>query len=301
MDTRSFPPILPWSVARFIPRCACDEETHLPRDHAQAALVLIGHGSSRRPEAAAATTRLAQELAGRKLFAEVAACYWKQPPFVAEALDLVFADEVYLVPNFAGEGYFTREAIPKALGLTGPVTEIERNGKKRRIHYTDPVGKHPGIAEIILRRAKGILQERKIDPNHTTLALIGHGSKKPGGSGQTARALAESIAANAPFAQVIALFLEEPPEVAHWPKWVANPNVLVEPLLIGEGLHGGEDLPPMFGLDPDDWTRRDDDALFSQAHGRDIWFFRGIGSDPEIVDVALDIIARHDEAAKRPI
>jgi len=47
-------------------------------------------------------------------------------------------DDIYVVPNFISEGYFTRTVIPRELELTGPVTQ--RDG--RTIKYCEPVGNH---------------------------------------------------------------------------------------------------------------------------------------------------------------
>ena len=109
-----------------------------------AALVLVGHGSVRNTHSSVPTRRLAEILRRRDLFAEVTACFWKESPPLREALTRINAAEVFVVPNFAGVGYFTHEVIPREMGLSGPVTRVaDARGEMRCIHYTPPVGAHP--------------------------------------------------------------------------------------------------------------------------------------------------------------
>ena len=65
-----------------------------------------------------------------------------------EALYMIDAEEVYVVPDFISEGYFTKEVIPRELELTGPTTKI--HGKT--VHYCDPVGIHPSMTSLILQQ-----------------------------------------------------------------------------------------------------------------------------------------------------
>jgi len=245
-------------------------------DWRQAALVLAGHGSARNPDSRLPTERLAEEIAGRGLFAEVAACYLKEPPFVSEALDLVRAETVFVVPNFAGAGHLTRVELPRAMGLDGPLTV--RDG--RRIHYAEPVGSHPGIPALLRRRIDAAAVAAGLAPATTTVLVVGHGSARPS-SAATPEAVAASLRAGSPYAAVVTAYLEQEPRVADWPRLVDSPGVVVAPLLIAEGLHGSEDLPPLFGL-----GRGDAGPVVS--HGRTVTMCRGIGSDPEIVEIILD-------------
>ena len=105
------------------------------------ALLIVGHGSTVNPDSSAPTLRHAVEIRRRGMFAEVACCFWKEEPSLRDAL-LFFRDEtireVYVVPNFISEGYFTRTVIPRELELTGtrnsppkrPDLEILQAGRK---------------------------------------------------------------------------------------------------------------------------------------------------------------------------
>ncbi len=252
-----------------------------------AALVLAGHGSARNPDSRLPTERLAAEIATRGIFAEVAACFLKEPPFIESALSLVSAREVYVVPNFAGTGHITRTQLPGALGLTGSLTR--RDG--RRIHYTQPVGSHPVIPDLLRNRMEAIASGARLDRSRLGILLIGHGSSRPGSS-STTEDVAAALRAKSDYAEVATAYLEQEPSVRDWPRLVSSPVVIAAPLLMAEGLHGSEDLPPLFGI-----PRGGSGP--AQIHGRTVFLCRGIGSDPEIVDVILDRVAECDKLASQ--
>ena len=62
-----------------------------------------------------------------------------------------FADEtirdVFVVPNFISEGYFTQTVIPRELELAGRIT-TRANGQIWI--YCEPVGNNPLVTELLL-------------------------------------------------------------------------------------------------------------------------------------------------------
>lgn len=242
---------------------------------ADAALLLVGHGSSRIPASRTTTERLAREVAAQGRFAEVRACFWKEDPMVA--LDLVAARRVFVVPNFAGDGIFTRELIPKRLGLSGLRTCLDG----REVIYTAPVGCHPGIAGLLKRRALVHCRSHGIAPAKTAILVIGHGSRRPGMVSTTPAEVAARLAADAVFAEVRVAYIEQDPAVGDWPALVSAPVVLAQPLLVSEGMHASEDLPPVFGL-----TTPTGGPV--QVAGRTVWLMDGIGRDRQVVAMILD-------------
>ena len=60
------------------------------------------------------------EIARRGVFGEVYCAFWKEEPSLRQVLHMVDADDIYVVPNFISEGYFTQTVIPRELGLTVP-------------------------------------------------------------------------------------------------------------------------------------------------------------------------------------
>ena len=82
------------------------------------ALLIVGHGSTVNPDSSMPSLAHASEIRRRNLFADVACAFWKEEPSLRDAT-FFFADpairEVYVVPNFISEGYFTETVIPREL------------------------------------------------------------------------------------------------------------------------------------------------------------------------------------------
>jgi sirohydrochlorin ferrochelatase len=76
----------------------------------------------------------------------------------------------------------------------------------------------------------------------TTVLLVAHGSSKDDASRQAALAVATEIEREGRFAGVETAFLEEPPFLDEALRTVPGPAVVIG-LFVGEGMHGGEDLP----------------------------------------------------------
>ena len=89
-----------------------------------AALLLLGHGSTLNADSSAPTYQHAEEIRRRGVFAEVHVGFWKEEPNFRQALRQTSCRTVYVVPNFISSGYFTEQVIPRELGLAGPITQI---------------------------------------------------------------------------------------------------------------------------------------------------------------------------------
>ncbi|HUR45292.1 MAG TPA: CbiX/SirB N-terminal domain-containing protein, partial [Candidatus Saccharimonadales bacterium] len=126
---------------------------------ADAALVLVGHGSTLNAESAAPTYQHADELRRRGIFAQVVECFWKQEPAIAAVLRGVFVRRVFIVPLFISEGYFTEEVIPRELGfLDAGKIKFNRNRRQgdQTLYYCGPVGTHDSMTDVLLARAREV-------------------------------------------------------------------------------------------------------------------------------------------------
>ena len=85
----------------------------LQENFSNAALVLLGHGSTKNADSSAPVFQHAAELRGRKIFAEVREAFWKQEPQVKNVLTEVTAPRVFIVPLFISEGYFSAVEFTK--------------------------------------------------------------------------------------------------------------------------------------------------------------------------------------------
>ena len=179
-----------------------------------AALLIVGHGSTVNPDSSAPTWTHAREIQSRNIFADVQCAFWKEEPSLRDAR-FFFADrtirEVFVVPNFISEGYFTQTVIPRELELKGPVT-TRANGQTWI--YCEPVGNNPIVTELLLARAHEIAPD--VEPTETALLIVAHGTELNDNSAIAAKREAERIRARGEFASVGNAYMEEPPLIADW-------------------------------------------------------------------------------------
>ena len=243
-----------------------------------AALVLVGHGSTRHPDGAAPVLALAEQIRQLGRFAQVEAVFMKQEPSLASVEARLHSPLVIVVPVFAGKGYYTDTVIPREMGLTGAVTL--RDG--RRYLYTPPAGTHRRIPGLLACRAEGVANAAGMTVAESSLLLIAHGSSRPGGAGETPRAIAAAMAAMNRFAQVELVFLEQEPKAADWAALVRCRHVVALPLLVAQGMHASLDIPPLFGL-----AKGETGPIEAQGHR--VVLATGIGAEPDLVEVILEM------------
>src|SRR5215468_1170062 len=215
-----------------------------PKD--KTALLIVAHGSTVNPDSSAPTVAHAAEIRRRKIFADVEYAFWKEEPSLRDALFLFGPEsirEVYVVPNFISEGYFTQTVVPRELELNGPITK-RSNGQIWR--YCEPVGNHPLMTELLLKRAREVAPDAA--PAETSLLIVAHGTDLNENSAVAAKREAEKIRALGRYAAVLNVYMEEPPLVSDWQKLTQTPNVVVVPFFISDGLHSYEDIPRLLGI-----------------------------------------------------
>jgi sirohydrochlorin cobaltochelatase len=269
------------------------------------ALLIVAHGSTVNPDSSAPTLAHAIEIRRRKVFAAVACAFWKEEPSLRDALFLFDPEsirEVCVVPNFISEGYFTQTVVPRELELNGPITK-RSNGQVWK--YCDPVGNHPLMTELLLKRAREIAPA--VDPVETSLLIVAHGTDLNENSAVAAKREAEKIRALGKYATVLNVYMEEPPLVSDWRKLTKTPNVVVVPFFISDGLHSYEDIPVLLGIATVTKSSgsatgsldfaRDDGAC---GHGevfrrnpyrvdrRSLFYAPSIGTDPGFADIIIE-------------
>lgn len=261
---------------------------HRPRPNA--ALILVAHGSSRNAGSSRPTIEHAEALRQRGLFAEVATAFWKEGPPMAEVLASVRSREVFIVPNFISEGYFTRAVLPREFGLTGPVTE---RGGDQRIYYCKPVGSHASMTGALRHRALTALGAGG-DPAQACVLILGHGTERDANSAVAIHRQVDALAGLALFGEVRAAFLDQEPAIARWRELTARREVVAVPFFISNGQHCLEDIPAALGLrGPGEPPLREEDVgRGPRTMGdRRLWYTPAIGTEPHIADVILDLVA----------
>ena len=260
-------------------------------DATAAGLLIVGHGSTVNPDSSAPTLANAREIRQRNLFANVQCAFWKEEPSLRDArflFDPEVIREVYVVPNFISEGYFTQTVIPRELGLNGRVTK-RSTGQVWK--YCQPVGNHPSMTNLLLERAQAISPD--VEPAETSLLIVAHGTDLNENSATAAKREAEKIRALGKYAAVLNVYMEEPPLVSEWRKLTDTPNVVIVPFFISDGLHSYEDIPVLLGIVKE--TPRSispSDAVFQRnpyrIDNRSLFYASAIGTDPGVADIIVE-------------
>ena len=265
----------------------------------EAALLIVGHGSTVNPDSSAPSVAHATALRARGIFREVAACFWKEEPSLRDALfffDEPEIREVYVVPNFISEGYFTQTVIPRELELASRLT-TRPGGQLWK--YCEPVGNHPAVTELLLRRAQEIAPG--VPEAQTTLLIVGHGTALNDQSAIAAKREVENIGALGRYASVQNAYMEEEPLITDWARLTTTPHVVVVPFFISDGLHSYQDIPVLLGIEPGPTAAASQQAIFRrnphQLQGRNLYYASAIGTEPQFAEIILEQAAAFDNAA----
>jgi sirohydrochlorin cobaltochelatase len=260
---------------------------------ANAALLIVAHGSTVNPDSSAPTLEHAAEIRRREVFANVGCAFWKEEPSLRDALFLFDPEtirEVYVVPNFISEGYFTQTVVPRELELNGRITK-RSNGQIWK--YCEPAGNHPSMTSLLLKRAHDVAPD--IDPAETSLLIVAHGTDLNENSAVAAKREAGRIGALGKYAAVLNVYMEEAPLVADWQRLTRTPNVVVVPFFISDGLHSYEDIPVLLGIangGAKTGSRATGGEVFRtnpyKVDGRSLFYAPSIGTDPGFADIILD-------------
>jgi sirohydrochlorin cobaltochelatase len=276
-------------------------------DFADAALVLLGHGSTLDAGAGAPVWQHAASLRLGRQFGEAREAFWKQEPRVAGVLAKIALPRVFVVPLFISEGFFSDVVIPRELGVgdaePGKWPRIRRSAGQT-LFYCQPVGTHPGMGALVLDRAREVVARfpfpRAPRPQDTALFVAGHGTSRNPSSRLAIERQADWVRGLDLYAEVHAAFLEEEPRIARCWRRTAAKHAVVVPFFIGDGPHVRADIPVMLG----ESERRVRERLGlgqttwrnpTEREGRLIWLSASVGSHPELANV---ILARVEDALR---
>jgi len=269
-------------------------------DFKDAALVLVGHGSTLNAESGAPTWQHAETLRARGDFAQVLACFWKQEPFLSGVLRGVFARRVFIVPLFISDGYFTEEVIPRELGFCARGEKVSarvRQAGDQTLHYARPVGTHPSMTGVLLAKAASVIKQHPSDapphPRETALFIAGHGTGNNENSRKTIERQVELIRQRDLYAEVHPAFMEEEPLIEKCYAIARSAYMIMIPFFISDGLHSYEDIPVMLGEDPavvkqryrlgqPTWNNP------TKRQEKTVWYSSSIGSEPCLVEVIME-------------
>src|SRR5438876_420627 len=268
------------------------------------ALLIVGHGSTVNPDSSAPTLAHAAEIRRRNIFGDVACAFWKEEPSLRDAIFLFDPNtikNVYVVPNFISEGYFTQTVIPRELELNGKVTT---RATGQTWHYGEPVGNHPLMTELLVPRVREIAPD--VPENQTSLLIVAHGTDLNENSAVAAKREAERIRALGSYANVLNVYMEEFPLVSDWGVLTNTPNVVVVPFFISDGLHSYEDIPVLLGI-IDGGSTSSAEAKYEEVFrrgpykidDRSLFYARSIGTDARVADIIVEQAAAGETSGSR--
>jgi sirohydrochlorin cobaltochelatase len=205
----------------------------------RAGLLLCSHGVAGGPGLAAWHGRT---IARMGLFGQVRACCLKGRPRPAQAIARMDPRQIIVFPLFMAEGYATATLLPQELARIGPGAE--------RITLCRPLGSHPGLADLMVRMARRTCRERGWPVGETALVVMGHGTARAAGAGETALGHARRIAGSGAFPEAAAAFLDQPPSLEATLSRLRQRHRVVVGLFADQGGHGREDVPRLLARHP---------------------------------------------------
>ena len=250
------------------------------------ALVIVGHGSHLNEDSSLPVYEHAEHIRQTGEYDEVVECFWKEEPSMRHALDTVESDEVYVVPAFISEGYFTQQVIPREFGLDGPVTE---KGSKT-VFYAGPLGTFEKMADVILERTEDLMRDKETSGGSTALVLLGHGTAMNKNSSGVIYLNAERIRERGLYDKVVEAFLDQDPEVGEVVGSVEADNVILIPVFVADGWHTRETIPEDLEL-TGEVTHREDRTIFYGAP---------VGTHPSMANL-ISARARELESLEAPV
>jgi sirohydrochlorin cobaltochelatase len=261
------------------------------------ALVIAAHGSHLNAGSSTPTFDHADTIRAVGAFDAVRECFWKEQPHFREVLRTVEADEVYVVPLFISEGYFTEQVIPRELrldewdpdqwdsdGTAATHATLTAADTGQTVHYCGPVGTHDSMSDVIVQRAESVTGDPDVGAG-VGLAVVGHGTERNENSAKAIEYHADRIRDRGRFDEVKALFMDEDPEVDDVADFFTTDDVVVVPLFVADGYHTQEDIPEDMGL-TDDYRAGWDTPTTVEGHR--IWYSGAVGTEPLLADVVLE-------------
>jgi sirohydrochlorin cobaltochelatase len=240
------------------------------------ALLLIGHGSARYPDAGSAMLRHADKLRAGGRFREVEVALLNGPPSVADALGRIDAATIRVVPFFMEDGYFCRVAVPRAIAAV--VVGEGKGTMTGRIMMSPPVGVHDGMAGLIERQALTTCASSGVPSRTAAVLVVGHGSTDLPGRALALHRHASRVAATELFARVETACLEEAPFVADALQGLRAHPVVVIGFFANHGTHVRDDLPALIATEQ---IARGETGFAVRFHGC-------VTDDPAMTEIIMD-------------
>ena len=249
-------------------------------------VILVAHGSARSGESAEPVLALAEALSARG-FPEVRTAFWKEEPFLHQALDTTRSSTVAVLPVFLAEGYFSRTVVPRELGIQYGVNLVGG----RHVHLLPPLATAATLAEIVVERAREATPPG-VAPSDAALVILGHGTPRDSGSASAVLRVCAKLEAAGGFARVAPAFIDQDPLLEGVLALLSEPVVLVAPFLVAAGYHGGTTVPQELG--------RSNHTITMPAGRRRIVYAEPVGTHRLMIDLAEKVLSETGAASAAP-
>jgi sirohydrochlorin cobaltochelatase len=106
------------------------------------------------------------------------------------------------------------------------------------------------------------------------------------------------------YAEVFNAYMEEEPLISSWAEYATQPNVIVVPFFISDGLHSYEDIPVLLGIATASrgGASAEGCEVFRanpyHLRGRTLYYASAIGTEPLLADLILDQVAAFDASQR---
>ncbi|MDH5771760.1 MAG: hypothetical protein OEY84_01340 [Rhodospirillaceae bacterium] len=269
------------------------ENSSTNMDISKIAVVLAAHGSPASTGVETPTIRLQKNLSQAGIFSTVTCGFLEQEPKISGALKNVTESEVYVVPVMACKGYIANAKLPRALNLTGDITELVDSGGRQRIHLTEPLGTNDELPTFASRMLCKAMEKVSISPSDASVIIVGHGSMQSRASFEQTSTIAKSINSVEPKLNVKSAYLEEPPRIGDWEKMSPAKHVFVLPIMISDGHHGRRDIPNEIGIETDAIF---DESLSSgiagpyEINGKFVYMLAPLGETEQMAELVISTV-----------
>jgi sirohydrochlorin cobaltochelatase len=252
------------------------------KQYKNCALILGAHGSLAAVDSNQPLHDLAAAIAMKDIFATVMPAFLNGLPEMNDFVRLLpeGVENIIIVPAMTSVGYYLQKVIPKRLA-----ENPEHNQYK--LFITPVIGMHDKIAGLILARVDRMLKDRRLDTGDTTVALIGHGTRRNANSSKSTYALLQQLKDLRPELNYEIAFLDQDPEADAVAKSISTRHKVVVPFLISRGPHTTVDIPEAFGLPSGPDVRFPNAA--TSADGDVCVCDLPMGMYPQIADLCIEV------------
>jgi len=223
-------------------------------------LILAAHGSLAETDSNQPLFDLAARIASHEKFDIVVPAFLNGQPEMTNVLDRIhrgdwtgckdvapntgsmISGEVVIVPVMTSEGYYLRK-LPSKFAENESLNEFQ-------VSMTPVIGVHDSIQDRIAERVSFLLDEFQLTKNETTVAIIGHGTRRNPNSGTSTLELTVRLRETFAGSELTFKtgFLDQDPEAGLIAQEIQTPNTLIIPFLISRGPHTTQDIPEAFSF-----------------------------------------------------